>query len=185
MSERRLQLKVRGTDRARFADDESLRGWAVDILERTLERSGGLPAGVIVVRERTVEVMDLAPLAQAGRPLSWMLAGLAGSTTQGGAAEAVGLVGRFQLRRRGTGPAVPVALAFLEWGDGHWWQWQALLAVDRPALVPDTATLRTAEAGDALPDGLGRWWTMQRRSGARLMLTPSEQPPVETSAIVH
>jgi hypothetical protein len=94
----------------------------------------------------------------------------------------VGVVGRFGLRRRGAKQPVHVALVFVEWSDGRWWQWQALLAQDGASLLDDTLIEREAELGDPLPDGLGRWWTLARRRNLRVRLEAHAPDP---APIVH
>jgi hypothetical protein len=96
----------------------------------------------------------------------------------------VGIAGRFLLRsgprRRGQaggaragggpgvpasdGPGVPVGVVFLEWADCRWWHWRAVLGADgRP--LEGGETLWRAVDGDALPTGVGRWWSLGRLSG--------------------
>lgn len=177
-----LQIRVSSAPRARFPDEQTLQSWLTGLLHQTLQEKGALPAAALVVRERTVDLVDLTTVAGAGRPLGVFLAGLAGSSTEdGGAAEAVGLLGRFSWRRGRKAAPVPVALAFVEGPDGRWWHWQCLMSADGAELQKESEIERAAELGDALPDGLGRWWTMYRRRGVRLSLSKAE-PPDE---IVH
>ena len=120
-------------------------------------------------------------------PLSRFLAGL----TRSGSGEtdmpvAVGVAGRFMMRVRGSenAAAVPVAIAFLEWSDCRWWHWQLLLGTDGKPM-PDGDMHRSADNGDPLPQGLGRWWSLGRRTGVRVQVgwpsggvQPSESPLV-------
>jgi hypothetical protein len=178
----RMQLRIRSADRGPLADEAVLRAWLVGLVTRTLDDKGGLPSGAVIVRSDSVDVADLRPVVQARHPLQLFLAGMAGTETARGRAEAVGVVGRFGLRRRGAKQPVHVALVFVEWSDGRWWQWQALLAQDGASLLDDTLIEREAELGDPLPDGLGRWWTLARRRNLRVRLEAHAPDP---APIVH
>lgn len=112
--------------------------------------------------------------------------------------------------------SAPVAVAFLEAPDCDWWLWQRFLGVsdgsraagasegagvpDRAGSVDDRAPssglgadvagpeqVLAARRGDALPAGLGRWWSLGRRTGVRVTLTPTSAiaVPAETSPHVH
>lgn len=91
----------------------------------------------------------------------------------GGPAEAVGVFGVFE------GAPAPRAAVFLEWPDCRWWLWEGQLSGSGSALVDDSVRVRRATDGAALPDGLGRWWSLGRRMGIRGRLTRSG-PPAET-----
>jgi hypothetical protein len=116
---------------------------------------------------------------------------LAGLTRSNGDREgdalAVGLAGRFLLRRR-TEPrqsGAPVALVFLEWPDNAWWHWRVLLDGDG-TIREDTVTLTRAVDGDPLPDSLGRWWSLGRRMRYQVQYTPARRvEPQPVSEIVH
>ncbi|MCA9572359.1 MAG: hypothetical protein KC656_31180, partial [Myxococcales bacterium] len=125
---------------------------------------------VLVVRERTLDAIDLGEIRATGLPLAWFVAGLTtSSTTAGGEALAVGVSGRLTRRRTGTEALETCATVFLEWEDGRWWQWAAALD-DGGSMDPATVEVRGAEAGDPLPEGLGRWWSTGRRHGVSLGL---------------
>ncbi len=160
------------------------------LVQQAVARAAAAPAAV-VVRPGGTEIIELRPVAEAGLSLPLFLAGLTRSEREDAGAGAgpplaVGLIGQLRLRRP-SGPAggsVPVALAFLEWPDCSWWQWQVLLGGDR-ALLEETEMIRRAEDGDPLPAGLGRWWSLGRRrrlqirySAASPTIQPLESPLV-------
>ncbi|MEQ1507867.1 MAG: hypothetical protein ABMB14_36905, partial [Myxococcota bacterium] len=115
---------------------------------------------------------------------------LAGLSRSGGAGDegglgpalAVGLAGRFVYRARGVGPS-PVGLVFLEWPDCRWWSWRVVLD-GAGAPVADSESRYCAVDGDALPGGLGRWWSLGRRSG-RTVRYGDVVPAPTASALVH
>lgn len=172
------------------------------LVQGAVARASAAPSAV-VVRPGGTEIIELRPIAAARLSLPLFLAGLTRSERQGGGTSgpplAVGLVGQFRLRRgparaeaaraeaarAETADGVPVALAFLEWPDCRWWQWQALLDGER-ALLQETEVIRRAEDGDPLPSGLGRWWSLGRRSGVRVRYSARapEPAPLE-STLIH
>lgn len=159
----------------------------VDVLRSGLAR-GGAPPVAVVVRSEVVHLVGLRtdppqPIA-AGR----LLAGLTRARFDDAedAPVAVGLLGRFELRRRrDERVGVPMVQVFLEWGDCSWWHWRALLDADG-ALLDDSVTVRSAQLGDALPGGLGRWWSTGRRHRLQLQLRRQRPTvPVLESTVVN
>lgn len=156
--------------------DTPLRSWLVERLRLAAHR-GQVEPVVLVVRERTLDAIDLREVIATGVPLAWFVAGLTTSqTTAGGRALAVGVSGRLQRRRGVDGAQEPCATVFLEWEDGRWWHWAGTLG-DDGAVDPATVEVRGAEAGDPLPDGLGRWWSVGRRHGVSLGLRALSPDP--------
>lgn len=189
----RLQLRVRCLSRGEALDDELEGSRLRELIVGAVAR-GGAPVVAVVVRAERVEIIGLEPLQQAGIAVPMFLAGLSRSEAEGaGAAEAVGLMGVVSVSQAPAGqppsgaPPAPMAIAFLEWSDCRWWSWRA--AVDRAAgaVLEDTQVLTRAADGDPLPQGLGRWWSLGRRVGARVRLGPVEQQPpaAEASNLVH
>jgi hypothetical protein len=130
--------------------------------------TGQAPASGVVVRAAQIDLVPLAPVADARVPFGQVLAGLVGR----GELDAIGVVGRLWWRRRRDERPVAVAVVFLEWTDCRWWCWQQLLdAEGRP--VADGERCWRAVDGDPKPVGLGGWWSLARRTGARLDLTPA------------
>ncbi|MEO0605243.1 MAG: hypothetical protein AAF211_27685, partial [Myxococcota bacterium] len=106
-----------------------------------------------------------------------------------GPALAVGLVGtlKVRVRARTQGRTVerdtPVGVAFLEAPDCDWWMWQRFRTpedADR-----DAEQILAARHGDPLPGGLGRWWSLARRSRLRVVLDARSDEAVTSSPLVH
>lgn len=179
---RHLRLRIRVLER-RPGDDEDEGRFLADLVRHALESGKAAPVAV-VVRERRTELVGLQGLA--GVPVRSFLAGLCASVPDvAGPARAVGVAGRFLLRtpadREGRG--APVGLAFLEWPDCRWWLSRVLLdAGGHP--VPKTEIVRRAFEGDALPSGLGRWWSESRRTGA-VVRYGAVEPAAAASTLVH
>lgn len=153
-------------DGDRSADDAL--GEALVARVRRSLAEGRAPASGVVVRPSQVDLVPLAAAADAGVPFPNLLAGLVGR----GGLDAVGILGRLWWRPQRAEPAVPVAVVFLEWTDCRWWAWQQLLdAQGRP--IADGERCWRAVDGDPKPGGLGGWWSLARRTGARLDLTPT------------
>ena len=140
------------------------------------------PTVAVVVRESRIHLIQLRPLVEARASLARFLAALTRSEAPGGPPEAVGLVGTVRMRRGRGAVAVPAALVFLEWADCRWWHWQALLDGDNRQILDSTETVRSALDGDPLPSGLGRWWSVGRRTGVSVRFGEAR---VVESAVVH
>jgi hypothetical protein len=163
-------IRVRAVPRDQLPTDDDLRTRLVRLVRDGLREGRGAPA-VIVVRERTVDQVDPTSALEGGVPIPALIAAMAGSSTlPGGVAVAVGIAGRLTFRPEGGEPH-PVATVFLEWSDNRWWHWQARVDAEG-AIVEGSAVVRAAEAGQPLPDGLGRWWSEARRRGLRCQLAP-------------
>lgn len=144
----------------------------------------------VVVRREHIDLLDPRPFARNPGAVARFLAGLTRSVTDdGGPALAVGLAGNLQVRVRAL-PAervgVPVAVAFLEAPDCDWWLWQRFLGA-APDDDAEPEQLLLAQRGDPLPNGLGRWWSLGRRTGVKVSLSSVEQvtPTVSSSPLVH
>jgi hypothetical protein len=179
----RLRLRIAVDARPPGRDDaEHLVGLVRDATGR-----GAAPPAAVVVREAQTELVELRPPLAAGITVDQFLSGLSRSQPEGRSLPlAIGLAGRFVLRRRNEpqppGPRTSLVLVFLEWPDNAWWHWRALLDADG-AIVDATATVTRAIDGDALPLGLGRWWSLGRRRPSIVRYGP----PIsrEASALVH
>lgn len=179
-----LRLRVRVLDRRPHADDEEEGRFLAELVRGALDRGGAAPVAVVVRASRT-ELVGLHGVADRGVTVPAFLAGLCASEPPGHARPlAVGVAGRFLVRRPDEPAGAPVGIAFLEWPDCRWWQWRTLLDGDGRA-VPDSETIRRAVDGDPLPGGLGRWWSQSRRSGAVVRYGPVEPPSVAASPLVH
>jgi len=147
----------------------------------------------IVVRRQHIELVDPRPFAGPPPAVARFMAGLTRSETpDGGPAMAVGLAGNLQVRVRARSGgrridrSAPVTVAFLEAPDCDWWLWQRFLGATSDDGVPPEQQL-AGRHGDPLPNGLGRWWSLGRRSGVRVTLqteTPA-MPEVRTSPLIH
>jgi len=125
----------------------------------------------VVLRAERVDLVDLGEAYRQGVPTHRLLAGLSRSTIEdGGQVEAVGVMGVVQARRGQATPAVPLAVAFLEWEDCRWWSWRGLLDANGRMILADTELYASAEQGDPLPATFGRWWSMGRRAGSAMHL---------------
>jgi hypothetical protein len=165
----RRSLRLHTMARERIPGDGGVESWLTVMMSRQLDGQRELGSTLVVVRERTIDLVDSGAARAAGFELSALLAGLTTTTTPaGGAVEAVGLLGRVNVRSRDA--ELPAAVAFLEWADCRWWMWEALLTPDARGLREETARERSAVDGDALPTGLGRFWSHARRSGVRMEL---------------
>ncbi len=184
-----MQLTVRAIERSATADAASEGEYLADLVRTALERGSAAPVAVVVRPERT-ELMDLRTVARSRLGLTPFLAGLSRSEVGGlGAPMAVGIAGTFRHRAPASpsdAPPVPVGLAFLEWSDCRWFHWQVLLGTDGQ-LQEDTELVRSAEAGDPMPSGLGRWWSLGRRRDMRVRYASGlpSAVPVRESPLVH
>lgn len=157
-----VQLRLPIRVLARPADDEDACGEYLASLVREALGRGSKGAVAVVVRSQRTELIELRAIVEARIQLAQFLAGLTRSDAQSfGSPLAVGLAGRFTLRRGAQ--RSPIALAFLEWPDCRWWQWTTLID-GANQLVVDSEVRHRAIDGDPLPAGLGRWWTLGRRT---------------------
>lgn len=179
-----MQLRVHSQRREHLPVDQTVGEHLVDLLVRASQRGPELPVVAAVVRRDRLDLVELQPVERARVPLHRLLAAMCFSQTDdGGRAEAVGLIGAFRRRARGGSAERRVAMVFLEWEDCRWWQWIAEIS-PTGAVLPETARVRSALDGDALPGGVGRWWSQARRSGERLTLA-REPDPASSSGLVH
>ena len=162
-----LRIHTLAPEEPWWPDDDRLGELLVGAVRGALSR-GGAPTMGVVARRDAVHLVPLLPLARAGVPLPVVLGGLARWDEGAGLPEAVGLVGRVRVRRR-RGPWSPLALVFLEWPDGRWWEWRALEGADGE-LVADTEGIARAVDGLPRPGGLGGGGTLARRRRPQLRL---------------
>lgn len=172
------------TLRAPVPVEDEARGEHLAALVRdAVPRRSAAPVALVFRGER-VDLADLREVSAAGVHAGWFLATLTrAEVDRGEPVGAVGMMGVFTWRRAPADPGVPTALVFVEWPDGRWWQWKALLRPDPPSLLDQTETIARAVDGLPRPDGLGGWWTHGRVAGLRATL--SARPPVETAPNVH
>ena len=126
----------------RTVDPDALGDRLVDILRAAVAR-GGAPPAAVVVRGARLDIAVLQPVVDAGIRVPAFVAALSRSTIEGvdATVAAVGLIGIF----RGDpavpgGPNVPVATAFVEWSDGRWAHWRALVDPETRAIREDTVS---------------------------------------------
>lgn len=165
-----MQLAIRAIERRPASTREAEGTYFADLVQRALAEGEGPDRGspvAVVVRSRRTELVDLKVPRASGVALHGFLAGLTRSNPAGrGLPVAVGVAGRFRLKGADGAP-VPVGVAFLEWPDCGWWHWQVLLDAGGTPLDA-TVVRRCAEEGDRMPSGLGRWWSLGRRTGVRV-----------------
>lgn len=180
----RLPIRVLAHSPTDAIDDDACGERLARLVQEAIERGPGLSSAVAVaVRSERMELIDLRGILQAGVAVPLFLAGLSRSEPEGlGAPLAVGLAGRFQFRTRST-PGQPVGLAFLEWPDCRWWQWSVMLD-SSGQMLPDSDMRRRAIDGDPLPGGLGRWWTLGRRTRSVVRFGSSQGSSL-SSPLVH
>ncbi len=153
--------------------DDALGRHFVDLVRRAID-GGRAAAAVVVVRSDRFDLFELGPVLSEGLDVRMFVAALTRIEVDfAGPAEAVGVIGKFEARS-GDGPAVPVGLVFLEWGDCRWWRWQAPLDPTTGHIRDDVSLISRATDGAARPGGLGGWWTLGRRAGVRGRLEPKE-----------
>lgn len=164
-------------------EDEHLGRWLAGLVRDAARRDadGAPPAAAVLRDDGVLDLLPLGPALVRDTPLPLLLAGLSRSELGGHRARAVGLVGRFVLERRSPrGPVkAPVLLAFLEWSDCRWVGWRRLVDARGD---DDDDDVERATAGDSLPDGLGRWWSLGRRTGVQVRFGPL---PPATPELVH
>lgn len=158
----------------------------VSLVRQALERGGGAVA--VVVRPDRTELIDLRSVVESRIPVPLFLAGLTRSAPEGQRLPlAVGIAGKFVSRRTGDAPGVPVGVVFLEWADCRWWHWRVVLGADgRP--LQEGETVWRAVDGDPLPPGLGRWWSLGRRTGNVVQygpIDPDDPDRQPASPLVH
>lgn len=176
-----FQLDLRVAPRPEVNDDQAWGRWLVAEVRSALSR-GAAPPAAVVLRPERMELILLEVAAKQGLPSDRLLAGLTRSAGPNASPpEAVAVIGVFQ--RHAGGAPLPSALVFVEWPDCSWWSWSGLIGVDG-RIIEYSDEERQAAAGDALPDGLGRWWSAGRREGISVRLAPLA-PKRLSAEIVH
>jgi len=138
-----------------------LGGWLVGIVRRALI-AGGAPTAAALVRFDRVDLVLAQDLRKAGAPLTRFLARSSRrGLPDGDPVDVVGIVGK--VKRRTNGQDSMWATVFLEWPDCSWWWWMAPIDPVTGDVLSGAEQVRSAHAGDRLPDGLGRWWSQGRR----------------------
>lgn len=155
-----LTVRGRSIPRHQIPADVSVGQHLVRLATEALGRGERPTLSAVVVSS---EEVTLLALPEAGDRHGF----LSGLTTVPGT-EAVGLMGIAHRRTR-SGAKVPALLCFLEWTDCGWWMSEAILDAEG-ALLAGSVSTRSAQAGDALPEGVGRWWSHARRSGLEARL---------------
>jgi len=172
----KLRLTLRCLERTENLPDEEEGSRLSGMVRRAVEK-GRAPVVAVALREDRLDLISLGPVIQAKVPVKRFIAGLTRSTADGaGMVDAVGVIGVVKAQRKG-GTAVPMAMAFLEWPDGRWWHWRALIDPDSQGILDDSEILNRAIDGDPLPNDFGRWWSLGRRSKVAVHLSKVEMPP--------
>ena len=164
--------------------DEPLARYLVQQVREAIPRKQAGPA-VVMARGDRAEVIGIRELRGPDLPPTPDAIALMtrASFPDGAAVRAIGLMGVYGYRARPEDPAVPTALVFIEWTDGRWWQWRALIDPSDARLLTETETVLRAVDGLPRPNGLGGWWTRGRRLGGRPVFR--KQAPQQTSDVVH
>ena len=169
----RLRVRAGPRDLARFPpEDDALGERLFATLGDALAQGRPRPA-ILAIFEDRVDQLDAVPILSSPRPRREHLLGAIAGQDE---AEAVALVGVLQLTMARRGPPVPAAVCFIEWADNRWWTaWQLLHADLSPAT--DEPIVRRAVDGYPRPGGVGGWFSLSRRLGLRLRLTPVGPDP--------
>ncbi len=174
----KLKLNLRCLDRTEsLPDDEE--GSRLSGMVRQAVEAGRAPVAAVALREDRLDLISLGPLIAAKVPVKRFLAGLTRSTAEGaGLVDAVGVIGVVKAQRGNETP-IPMAMAFIEWPDGRWWHWRALVDPDTHGILDDSEILNRAVDGDPLPNDFGRWWSLGRRAKVSVHLSKVEMPESE------
>ncbi len=169
MSERvRLRARKGNRDpyRLPMGDDALGRALFAELLASQVSESR--PPALISLGERDFSWFDLGSVLRSPQPhRERMVAALAGQP----GAQAAAILGVVNLRFGRDDPGKPCAVVYLEWPDNRWWTaWQPVDAERRP--LGDGPTVRRAVDGHPRPGGVGGWFSMCRRLGLKLTLTP-------------
>ena len=177
----RLDLRLQTLTSAEplWPDDDRLGERLAALVQENLPRNGAPTVGLVVRPDRIV-LVPMRPVVAAKWRVPWVLGGLA-RWDDGGMPDAIGLMGQVRVRRGKDQPWSPLAVVFLEWPDGRWWQWRALLDGEG-ALVDDTTDVSRAVDGLPRPGGMGGWWTLARRHKPDLRLE-RRVPPVASEVV--
>lgn len=180
-------------DEQPLVDDDETGEALVRLVEDALDRGRPAPTTGVLVRPRELVLVSLDvlrpnpdghPRAGDGRGLRpdavhRLLGGL--SRAEGGTSwsppAAVALIGRVGVRVDPTAPPAPAALVFVEWPDGRWWMWRALLDPTTGRRLPDAVLRHRAIDGLPRPRGLGGWWTFGRNLPRAPRLMPETTTP--------
>lgn len=161
----RFRVRVRTLARATLPAHRSLESELLVRLAQAVERGGPIGGVGLVVRARTVDQVDLSDAFARGLSVQAAMGSFARTTTdEGGAVEALGWFGRIEVPGGAGRTRAPCAAVFLEWEDCRWWLWSARLGAAGVGWDLGSALERSALDGDALPAGLGRYWTWARRT---------------------
>ena len=174
-----LRLQTLTSSEPWWPDEDQLGERLSALVQENLPRNGAPSVGLVVRRDRVI-LVPLKPVVDAKWRVGWLLGGLA-RWDEGGVPEAVGIMGQIKVRRSGQGPWIPLVVVFIEWPDGRWWQWRALLDSDG-AVIPDTTNVARAVDGLARPSGLGGWWTLSRTRKPNLKLE-RKLPPMASEVV--
>lgn len=142
-------------------DDEALARHLVERVRYNLAKNGSAPGVAVAVLPGRADLFPLAQVGENWREFSYFLASLSRAEIQGDPpVAAVGVMGRFS-GTAPTGTPLDTAMVFLEWSDCRWWHWQ--MALTPGGRATDSESWFSAQDGDSLPPGLGRWWSLGRR----------------------
>ena len=169
-----IQMQTIYRPAAEESDDDLGRD-VVALVRNALSR-GSAPGSALVIRNGRLDIIPMGPLVQKKVHIGAFLAGLSRSElTDSGVVLAVGVMGRFRWRYTPEKPQVPVVMVFIEWPDGRWWHWRAVIDQDNQSIREDTATMHRAEDGLPKPRSLGGWWSLGRRRNLRVKLAPRKK----------
>lgn len=168
------------------ASDDAIGETLVGRVRRALMH-GEAPSAAVIVRPERLDVIGLGPIVEQDLGVGRFLSTLTRSRTREpvGDVLAVGIVGTVRLAPPTGGERVPLALVFLEWPDCRWWEWKALLDPTDGHLLEQTETRLRAVDGDAMPPGLGRWWSTGRHLRGDVLFDRWPGRPAPESEVVH
>ena len=154
--------------------DAELGSSLVNMLMGATEK--GKPAPVaIALRGPLLELHGITQLSKQGISIPSYLAALCYSKRlpePSGEVKATGYMGAFIREREGVKEGR--GIVFLEWEDCRWWFWEGKFDPTTKLFEPDECRTLSALEGDAMPQGLGRWWSLARRRNLTLTLRLNE-----------
>lgn len=162
-----LKLRIAWAPRdERFPREDEALGQALHrLLTERLDVGHPRPT-VFVMREESVQIVDMGPILGTPDPHRWVAA-LAGQEE----VQAVAVVAPL-VKRRGRQVLERWASVYVEWPDGRWWWARRPLDGDGRPLSGLEADIQRAVDGATKPLGLGAWFARARFQSLRLKSEP-------------
>jgi hypothetical protein len=173
-----LPIQMQTLHRGKWPDDDDDIGRELTALVRNAVTKGRAPGSVVVFRAGRLDIIPMGPLIQNRVHMGAFIGGMTRSRLEeAGSVDIVGVMGRFRWRPNGKDEGVAVAMVFLEWPDGRWWHWRAVIDPAAGGLREHSELLHRAEEGLPKPRSLGGWWSLGRRRSLSVQLSPRTPTP--------